>query len=264
MGKENSKTSKKSTEPESAPAATKKRSRRAREEEEPVVAEEDRPDPHQEGGTEEQEPDAAAKKRAKERGYRQVAKKAGYSAAYDSGFSHQDVATPVLSEAEVVRACKWAPRTADEAAYSGIEEFEERYDLQFHSLPPSSARVFRAHSEPFLRNLVTNAMQRASDNQSMRLTIKEVAAELRPLQRVMKYSFVAPEGLLQYAMSKETGQHLAPNADDEEPATKAALKKLIAKQEKVPEKLKKHYATEKAAAAKLRAAKAAKKAGKGK
>lgn len=260
MGKENSKSSKKSTEPEPAPS----RRRRAREEEEPNVAEEDRPDPHQEGGTEDNEPDAAAKKRAKDRGYRQVAKKAGYSAAYDSGFSHQDVATPVLSEAEVVRACKWAPRTADQAAYSGIEEFEERYDLQFHSLPPSSARVFRNHSEPFLRNLVTNAMQRASDNQSMRVTIKEVAAELRPLQRVMKYSFVAPEGLLQYAMSKETGQHLAPNADDEEPATKAALKKLIAKQERVPEKLKKHYATEKATAAKIRAAKAAKKAGKGK
>ena len=247
--------------PEPVPAATqKKRSRKAREEEEPVVAEEDRPDPHQEGGTEEQEPDAAAKKRAKDRGYRQVAKKAGYSAAYDSGFSHQDVATPVLSEAEVVRACKWAPRTQDEAAYSGIEEFEERYDLQFHSLPPSSARVFRAHSEPFLRNLVTNAMQRASDNQSMRLTIKEVAAELRPLQRVMKYSFVAPEGLLQYAMSKETGQVLAPNANDEEASTKTALKKLVGKQKKVPAALKKHYDDEKRTAAKIREAKAAKKA----
>ena len=261
MGKENSKSSKKSTEPE--PEPTKKRSRKAREEAEPVVDEEDRPDPHQED-TGEKEPDAEAKKRAKYRGYRQVAKKGGYSAAYDSGFAHQDVATPVLSEAEVIRACKWAPRTTNEAAYSGIEEFEERYDLQFHSLPPSSARVFRNHSEPFLRNLVTNAMQRASDNQSMRLTIKEVAAELRPLQRVMKYSFVAPEGLVQYAMSKETGQVLAPNADDEEASTKSALKKLIAKQEKVPKELKKHYASEKAAAAKLRAAKAAKKAGKGK
>ena len=259
MGKENSKNSKKSTEPEPAPEPTKKRSRKAREEAEPVVDEEDRPDPHQED-TGANEPDASAKKRAKDRGYRQVAKKAGYSAAYDSGFSHQDVATPVLSEAEVVRACKWAPRTQDEAAYSGIEEFEERYDLQFHSLPPSSARVFRAHSEPFLRNLVTNAMQRASDNQSMRLTIKEVAAELRPLQRVMKYSFVAPEGLLQYAMSKETGQVLAPNANDEEASTKTALKKLVGKQKKVPAALKKHYDDEKRTAAKIREAKAAKKA----
>jgi len=258
MGKENSKNSKKSTEPEPE-AAPKKRSRKAREEAEPVVDEEDRPDPHQED-TGANEPDADAKRRAKIRGYRQVAKKAGYSAAYDSGFSHQDIAAPVLSEAEVIRACKWAPRTADAAAYSGIEEFEERYDLQFHSLPPSTARVFRNHSEAYLRKLVTNCVQRASDNQNTRVTVKEAMAELRPLQRVQKYTFVAPEGLVQYAMSKETGEVLAPNADDEEAATKNALKKLISKQEKVPDKLKKHYASEKAAAAKLRAAKAAKKA----
>lgn len=260
MGKENSK-AKKSTESEAEAEAPKKRGgRKSPPVQEPVVDEEDRPDPHQED-TGDAEPDADARRRAKTRGYRQVAKKAGFSAMYDSGFAHLDCATPVLSEAEVIRACKWAPRTADQAAYSSIEEFEERYDLQFHSLPPSTARVFRNHSEAYLRKLVTNCVQRASDNQSTRITIKDVAPELRPLQRVQKYTFVAPEGLVQYAMSKETGEVLAPNANDEETATKSALKKLVSKQEKVPEKLKKHYATEKAAAAKIRAAKAAKKAG---
>lgn len=256
--------SKKSTEgkaPEPAPAATKKRSRKAQEEE-PVVAEEDRPDPHQED-TGENEPDAEAKKRAKYRGYRQVAKKAGFSPAYDSGFSHLDCATPVLSEAEVIRACKWAPRVTDQAAYNGIEEFEERTNLGFKSLPPGAAKVFRAHSEAYLRKLVTNCVQRASDNQSTRVTIKEVMAELRPLQRVQKYTFVAPEGLLQYAMHKESGEHLDPSAEDEEAGTKKELKKLIAKQEKVPEKLKKKHESEKAFAAKIRAAKAAKAASKG-
>lgn len=261
MGKENSKSSKKSTEPAPAPepAPAKKRGRKAREEEEePVVAEEDRPDPHQED-TGDNEPDAGAKKRAKERGYRQVAKKAGYSSEFDSGFSHLDCATPVLSEAEVKRACKWAPSIADQAAFSSVEEFEERSDLQHHSLAPSTCKVFRNQSEAYLRKLVTNAMQRASDNQSMRITIKEVMPELRQLQRVQKYSFVAPEGLVQYALNKETGEHFAPSANDEEPGTKAELKKLIGKQKKVPEKLKKHYDAEKAAAAKARAAKAAKK-----
>ena len=248
--------------PEAAPAATqKKRSRKAREEEEPVVAEEDRPDPHQED-TGDNEPDAEAKKRAKYRGYRQLAKKAGYSPAYDSGFSHLDCSTCVLSEAEVIRACKWAPRITDEAAYSGIEEFEERTNLGFKSLPPGAAKVFRAHSESYLRKLVTNCVQRASDNQSMRVTIKEVMAELRPLQRVQKYTFVAPEGLLQYAMHKETGEHLDPSVEDDDAATKKELKKLIAKQDKVPEKLKKKHDAEKAFAAKARAAKAAKAAAK--
>ena len=246
---------------EPAPAPTKKRSRKAREEEEPVVAEEDRPDPHQED-TGDNEPDADAKKRAKYRGYRQVAKKAGFSPAYDSGFSHLDCSTCVVSEAEVIRACKWAPSITDEAAYNGIEEFEERTNLGFKSLPPGAAKVFRAHSEAYLRKLVTNCVQRASDNQNTRVTVKEVMAELRPLQRVQKYTFVAPEGLLQYAMRKETGEHLDPNAEDNEAATKKELKKLVAKQEKVPEKLKKKHDNEKAFAAKVRAAKAAKAAGK--
>jgi|SaaInlV_125m_DNA_1040241.scaffolds.fasta_scaffold10955_3 hypothetical protein len=262
MGKENSKSAKKSTESAAAepePEPTKKqRGRKAPQQEaEPVVDEEDRPDPHQED-TGDAEPDADAKRRAKCRGYRQVAKKAGFSAAYDSGFSHLDVATPVLSEAEVIRACKWVPRMESEAAFSGIEEFEERSRLQHHSLAPSTARVFRAHSEAYLRKLVSNCVQRASDNQNTRVTIKEVVAELRPLQRVQKYTFVAPEGLVQYAINKTTGEHLDPSTHDEEPATKKELKALIAKQKKVPEKLSKKYEAEKTEAAELRAAKAAK------
>lgn len=258
--------SKKSAEPKSRaeepePAPTKKRSRKAREEEHPVVPEEDRPDPNQED-TGEEEPDADAKRRAKTRGYRQVAKKAGYSSAYDSGFSHLDCSTCVVSEAEVIRACKWAPRITEEAAYNGIEEFEERTNLGFKSLPPGAAKVFRAHSEAYLRKLVTNCVQRASDNQNTRVTVKEVMAELRPLQRVQKYTFVAPEGLLQHAMHKETGEHLDPSAEDEEAATKKELKKLITKQKTVPEKLAKKHDNEKAFAAKIRAAKAAKAAAK--
>lgn len=259
--------SKKSAEPKSRaeepePEPTKKRSARKARDEEPVVDEEDRPDPHQED-TGDNEPDADAKRRAKNRGYRQVAKKAGFSGQYDSGFSHLDCSTPVVSEAEVIRACKWAPRIANESAYSGIEEFEERTNLGFKSLPPGAARVFRAHSETYLRRLVTNCVQRASDNQNTRVTVKEVMAELRPLQRVQKYTFVAPEGLVQYAMHKVTGEHLDPSAEDEEAATKKEIKKLVAKQEKVPEKLFKKHEAEKACASKIRAAKAAKRAAKG-
>jgi hypothetical protein len=181
-----------------------------------------------------------------------VAKKAGFSPAYDSGFAHMDVAIPVLSEAEVIRACKWAPRVTDQAAYSGIDEFKERSNLQFKSLPPGAAKVIRAHSEAYLRRLVTNCVQRASDNQNTRITIKEVAAELRPLQRVQKYSFVAPEGLIQYALHKETGERLDPNAHDEEAATKKELKSLITKQKAVPAALKKQHDAEKVTAQKIR------------
>ena len=77
------------------------------------------------------------KTKARRRGYRTVANKGGYSALYDSGYSHLDVATPILSEGEVIRACKWAPKMTNKAAYEGLTEFEERHRLSHKSLPPS-------------------------------------------------------------------------------------------------------------------------------
>ena len=68
------------------------------------------------------------------------------------------------------RACKWAPQLADKAAYDGLTEFEERTQLSLASLPPSAARVIRAHGETYLRRLVNGAFQRASDQQKTGVT----------------------------------------------------------------------------------------------
>merc|ERR1740130_2062078 len=80
---------------------------------------------------------------ARIRGYRTVATKGGFTPEYDSGCSHLDVATPVLSDAEVIRACKWAPKIADKAAYDVLNEFDERLGLTLESLPP--ARCTQRH-----------------------------------------------------------------------------------------------------------------------
>lgn len=197
------------------------------------------------------------KTKARRRGYRAVANKGGYSAQYDSGYSHLDVATPILSEGEVIRACKWAPQMADKAAYDNLTEFEERTQLSLASLPPSAARVIRAHGETYLRRLVNGAFQRASDQQKTGIRIAQVVAETRPLQRVLKYSFVAPKGLVRYSQNDAEGWQLKHSPEDKTEETQREEKALLKKQKELVPQLKKAKQKKVAEKAALRAEKAA-------
>jgi hypothetical protein len=197
------------------------------------------------------------KTKARRRGYRAVANKGGYSAHYDSGYSHLDVATPILSEGEVIRACKWAPQMTDKAAYDNLAEFEERTQLSLASLPPSAARVIRAHGETYLRRLVNGAFQRASDQQKTGIRIAQVVAETRPLQRVLKYSFVAPKGLIRYSQDHAEGWQLKHSPEDKTEETQREEKALLKKQKELVPQLKKAKQKKVAEKAALRAEKAA-------
>tara|TARA_Y100000768_G_scaffold251662_1_gene191188 strand:+ start:401 stop:1456 length:1056 start_codon:yes stop_codon:yes gene_type:complete len=172
-----------------------------------------------------------ARIKAKRRGYRTVANKGGFSAHYDSGYAHLDVAKPVLSEGEVKRAAKWAPLMEHHAAYGNLTEFAERTQLSLEPLPPASVRVIRNFAEPFLRRLVTGAFQRASDQQKTGIRIAEVVAETRPLQRVLKFSFVAPHGLVRYAQNDNNGgERLQRSVDDKSEEVQSAEKELVKQQ----------------------------------
>ena len=172
-----------------------------------------------------------ANTKAKWRGYRTVANRGGFSAQYDSGYAHLDVAKPILSEGEVKRAAKWAPLMEQHAAYGNLTEFEERTQLSLEPLPPASVRVIRNFAEPFLRRLVTGAFQRASDQQKTGIRITEVVAETRPLQRVLKYSFVAPHGLVRYAQNDNNGgDRLQRSVDDKSEEVQSAEKALVKQQ----------------------------------
>lgn len=209
-----------------------------------------------EGKTEEEieaERKKLAKSKAKKRGYRIVAKKAGFSPHYDSGYAHLDVAVPVLSESEVIRAAKWAPKMTNKAAYEGLTEFEERHRLSHKSLPPSAARVIRAHAEPYLRRLVNGAFQRASDQQKTGVKIAQVVAETRPLQRVQKYSFVAPKGLIRYSQDSAELERLKRSPEDKTEETLREEKALLKEQKALAPKLKKEKEKEDAEKASLRA-----------
>jgi hypothetical protein len=172
------------------------------------------------------------RRKARVRGYRSVARDSGYSANYASSASHLDVATPVLSDAEVIRACQWAPQLVDKPAYSSIEEFEERTELSLESLPKSAAKVIRQSGEAYLRRLTLGAMQRASDQQKARATINMAQAETRPLQRVQKYSFVAPLGLVRFSQGHDNANHRIQKLDDDVQEMAAEKKTLLKEQPK--------------------------------
>jgi|SaaInlV_125m_DNA_1040241.scaffolds.fasta_scaffold17384_1 hypothetical protein len=192
-----------------------------------------------------------ARGKARRKGYRFVAKKAGYTASYDSGCAHLDVALPVLSEAEVIRACKWAPKMANQAAYDNINEFEERSQLSLESLPPSAARVIRMHGEAYLRRLTVGAFQRASDQQRTGIKMAQVYAETRPLQRVQKYSFVAPKGMVRFSQNNGN-ERIGFSAEDQLDKTMEADKLLIQEQKALWPKMVKKMEDEKAEAAQVR------------
>ena len=170
--------------------------------------------------------------KARTRGYRSVAREAGYSAKYSSSASHLDVSRPVLSDAETIRACQWAPQLADKPAYAGLEEFEERTQLSLESLPKSAAKVIRQSGEAYLRRLSLGAMQRASDAQKARVTATMVQAETRPLQRVQKYSFVAPHGLVRFSQGYDHANYRIQKLDEDVEQMGAEKKGLLKDQQK--------------------------------
>lgn len=170
--------------------------------------------------------------KARRRGYRHVAEMSGYSSSYTSGASHLDVATPVVSEAEVIRACQFAPQLTDKPAYASLDEFAERTQLSQESLPKSAAKVIRMSADSYLRRLTLGSLQRASDQQKTRATAHHVQAETRPLQRVQKYSFVAPHGLVRFAQTQESANHRIQKLDADVEAMAAEKKGLLKDQSK--------------------------------
>ena len=157
--------------------------------------------------------------KAKRRGFRTIAKRSGYSASrmragQDASL---DVAVPITTVSECIRACKWAPTQEGKAAFEGLTEFDERTQLSLESLPKSAARVFHRHGEQYLRRLSSQTVQMAIDQLKTRATASMVAAATRPLKRAQKYSFVAPKGVVRFSQKDAKGVRLG-YADGEQSA----------------------------------------------
>ena len=142
---------------------------------------------------------------ARRKGYRHLATKGGYSTTVPSADASRDVVQNVVSVKEVTRACKWAPALPDKAAYATYEEYAERLGLQNEPLPQGPAAVFRASGEVFLRKVLNESMQRTFDAGKTRVSVNTVMSVLRPLQPLLKFSFVAPTGLVRHAQLTTVG-----------------------------------------------------------
>ena len=146
---------------------------------------------------------------AKRFGHRKHATLSGFPRNTVSHQPSRDVALPIVSLAETRRAAKWCPKMADKAAFEGLDEFRERTELSQEPLTDKALQVLRENGEVFLRRMLTGAVQRMADASRTSLSCAMVAAETRPLERVLKYTFAGPElkGLVRHAQQQK-GKHL--------------------------------------------------------
>lgn len=173
------------------------------------------PDDHKK--TDKQKADAAVKranKKARSRGYRGVATKAGYSAEYATSDQSRDVASNVVTVNETRRAAGWYPKIDGKVAFGTIGEFKERLEIANEPLPPRAAEVVRASLEVFMRRLAGDSLQSAFDVGSKRIKPEHVMPHTRKLQRHLKYTLDAPKGVIRYAQQEKEGERIRiPDSD---------------------------------------------------
>jgi len=169
--------------------------------------------------TPKQKADAAVKranKKQRQRGYRQVAEKGGYTAAYALSDQSRDVASNVITVNEVRRAAGWRPMIEGKAAFENTAEYEERLAIANEPLPPRSGEVVRASLEVFMRRLVGDTLQSAFDAGSKKLKPEHVMPHTRKLQRHLKYTLDAPLGVIRYAQLEKDGERIRTLSTDQE------------------------------------------------
>lgn len=154
------------------------------------------------------------------RGYRHVATRGGYSAAYANSDQSRDVAANFISINETKRAAYWKPQVDGVAVFENVDEYKERLAIANEPLPPRAAEVYRANLEVFMRKLEGDALQTAFDAGSKKLKPEHVMQHTRKLQKHLKYTVTAPHGVIRHAQLQKDGERLRiPSGDQEALAT---------------------------------------------
>jgi len=166
------------------------------------------PDEPEEAEDDPEKKEKARKRRravARRKGYRHLSNRAGYSATLPSADASRDVASNLVSISETARACRWTPRLPNATTYGDLDEYKDRLQLSTEPLPPGPAAVVRANAEVFARKAMNEAVQRTFDAGKTRVSANTMMSVLRPLQPLLRYSFVAPVGLLRHAQTTMIG-----------------------------------------------------------
>jgi hypothetical protein len=187
------------------------------------------------GKTEKQIADAAKKRKnakPKRRGYRLVARKGGFSSNYASTDASRDVAANIISLNEAKRLCTWMPAQVDAPAFDGVSEYKERVAIANEPLPPLAQAVLRANVEVFARKLMHESVQSMVDSGQKKVTPELMMMQTRKLQRLLKYSFMAPHGAIRHAqLGGEEGKMLRITTDDKKALTSEDPKIIEAQKE---------------------------------
>ena len=150
------------------------------------------------------------------RGYRHVATRGGYSAAYANSDQSRDVAANFISINETKRAAFWKPQIDGVAVFDNVDEYKERLAIANEPLPNRAAEVYRANLEVFMRKLEGDALQTAFDAGSKKLKPEHVMQHTRKLQKHLKYTVTAPHGVIRFAQLQKDGERLRIPSDDQE------------------------------------------------
>ncbi|MGZ0213723.1 MAG: hypothetical protein ACKVI4_14720 [Actinomycetales bacterium] len=165
------------------------------------------------------------RKAAKIKGYYKGAVSAGYGNIKDtlgasgSGYAMAvargtDSLKPLLSMSDVLRLATFLPAQPAEASYSA-EEFALRLGIADTTLPVDAARELLANADAIFKQTVNRSAAVAMQQRSAQMIKPSHAMSwMKPIAENMMFSSInAPEGLVEYAKSKEVGAIPAIGAD---------------------------------------------------
>ena len=159
-----------------------------------TVQEDDAMDADEEGGGA-VENKGNRRTKAKQRGYRHIAKRAGFTGHAGSAVAN------ILSVSEVMRAAKWMPGHPGDAVYETLFEFKERASIAAEPLSRSAAAAALPSVELFARELMKRAVELTFDEKRTTISTQNMLAAARVPQRALKFSFLMPHGLVRHGQT---------------------------------------------------------------
>jgi len=118
------------------------------------------------------------------------------------------------------------------AGFDGVDEYKERMAIANEPLPPLAQAVLRANVEVFARKLMHETVQSMIDSGQKKVTPELMMMQTRKLQRLLKYSFMAPHGAIRHAqLGGEEGKMLRITTDDKKALTSEDPKIIEAQKE---------------------------------
>jgi len=142
------------------------------------------------------------RKNARQRCYRAWAKKSGAGDAETPGEFGNDILSNTLSISDINRMATWAPECVEIG--SSLDEFKLMLGQRDERLGKSAAHVLRVNVEGLARNIVLELTGRCLEsNGPQTISPAHVRSLLRPYEKALEVSSIAPDGLVRFGQMKK-------------------------------------------------------------